>query len=127
MVVVAPAGPPCVMTNACSNPPCNPPIRLIVSTKNVVGLTIGHVIAQNRCQAFATSMSAASYNSGDTPCSAARYKIMLYPPTTVQKLMNISAGWAHVTDVSHCGGHSTPSPRIPSFNHRGNQFAMMVL
>ena len=52
---------------------------------------------------------------------------MLYPPTTIQKLMNINAGLAHVTDASHCGGHSTPSPRSPSFTHRGNQFVMMAL
>ena len=63
------------------------PIRTIVSVIAVgvevalviliVGLTSGQVIARNFCHGFAPSMSAASYNSGDTPCNAARYRIML--------------------------------------------------
>jgi hypothetical protein len=60
MVVVLSAGPPFVITLAAINPLWKPPITLIMRMKNVVGLIIGHVTAQNFAHGPAPSISAAS-------------------------------------------------------------------
>ena len=59
-LVVVPAGPPAVMTRACSKPPCRPPMIEIMTMKNVVGARWGQVTCRNVAQRPAPSISAAS-------------------------------------------------------------------
>ena len=67
---------------------------LMTVMKKVVGASCGQVTLRKRAHRPAPSISAASYSSGGTLLSAARYRSMLFPPTTVQMLITISASLA---------------------------------
>src|SRR5215216_5304523 len=83
------------------------PITEITRLKKIVGEIIGTVTLMNRCQRFAPSMWAASYNSCGTPWRPARKTIILLPPAVFQSERITSEGTAQVVLWTQ-GGPGTP-------------------
>jgi hypothetical protein len=75
----------------------------MIALNRIVGEISGMVICRRRAAGPAPSISAASYSSFGTPCSAARKMIMRPPPTLPHSEIRIIAGITQVRLVNQSG------------------------
>src|SRR4030095_12294879 len=108
-MLVAPAGPPCVVASMTPKVSKNAYTMFTTSRKNVVGDRSGKTIVQNRRPGPAPSIAAASISDLGIDCSPARKNRKLYEIwfQTAATTTSVIASWA-----TSSGSQGMPKPLI---------------